>query len=46
MTDIIEDINGEIDDSELLHHLLNNDISQDDAIEFGQQMIYLLTEGH
>lgn len=46
MTDIIDDLNGEIDDSELLHHLLNNGISQNDAIEFGQQVIYLLKEGH
>ena len=43
--DIIDDINSGIDDSELLDHLMRNGISSNNAIEFGQQVIYLLGEG-
>lgn len=44
--DIIDDIQSGIDESELLYYLISNGISSNNAVEFGQQVIYLLNEGH
>ena len=47
VTDIIDDINEGIDESELLYYLINKGgVTESDAIQFGQQVIYLLGEGH
>ena len=46
VTDIIDDINEGIEESELLFYLIKNGISEWNAFQFGQQVIYLLGEGH